>query len=382
MQKKFTRIHGWWGGLSPLTKKRSAVIILGPALIYFCLDLSKPAITYKVFLHDLETKDAVSAARALREIGVDFKIVDKGSAILIPENQDGDALHLHLAEQEALPQQNDQFDLSKIGGMSLSESGMKHAKRQAIQKRLAQTSRQYPQVDKATVFITGSKPSAFVRDTTPAKASVMLLLRGQLSKRQLNGIANMVASAEEGLAAEAVTISDQYGELRDGSDSESAEHRDRLDFIKSYEKYLTSKAMDFLRVLGPSCAQVKVNLELNFDEMVRKTKEIDNERRVRKELKHFQRSSDSSPVNGGIVGMDTNISIRIPLLRRALEGNASREERTETKWAYPERMIAAGERIESPPELIAQALEFWIEEHAKRSDEETVEAEAVVNSES
>ncbi len=338
MQKQLIRIHSWWDGLSPLTKKRAAVVLLGAALIYFSLDLFRPAISYKVFLHDLDTKDAVSAARALREVGVEFKIVDKGKAILISDDTDSDALHLQLAEQEALPHQNDLFDVSKVPGVLASETGMKHLKRQAVQERLAQTIRQYPQVQKATVFITGSRPSAF-RDTTPAKASVMLMLRGQLSKRQLNGIANLVAGAEEGLAAEAVTISDQYGELRGGADSRSAERGDRLEFKKAYEKYLASKAMNSLRVLGPSCAQVTVNLELDFNEMVRKTREINEEIRVRREETHFERSSDSSPVNGGIVGMDRSIAIRIPLLRRALDGQTSREERTETKWAYPERMV-------------------------------------------
>ncbi|MDP6505546.1 MAG: flagellar M-ring protein FliF C-terminal domain-containing protein, partial [Planctomycetota bacterium] len=280
-----------------------------------------------------------SAARALREVGVDFKIVDKGRAILISDGTDSDALHLQLAEQEALPHQNDLFDVSKVPGVSASETGMKDLKRQAVQERLAQTIRQYPQVQKATVFITGSRPRAFVGETAPAKASVMLMLRGQLSKRQLNGIANLVAGAEEGLAAEAVTISDQYGELRGGADSGSAERGDRLEFKKAYEKYLASKAMNSLRVLGPSCAQVTVNLDLDFNEMVRKTREINEEIRVRREEKHFERSSDSSPINGGIVGMDRSIAIRIPLLRRALDGQTSREERTETKWAYPERMV-------------------------------------------
>jgi len=57
MQKQLIRIHSWWDGLSPLTKKRAAVVLLGAALIYFSLDLFRPAISYKVFLHDLDTKE-------------------------------------------------------------------------------------------------------------------------------------------------------------------------------------------------------------------------------------------------------------------------------------------------------------------------------------
>jgi flagellar M-ring protein FliF len=84
--------------------------------------------------------------------------------------------------------------------------------RRALEGEIARTIGTLSEVSNARVHIAMGKEALF-GESRPAKASVVLKLRGQrtLAPSTITGISNLVAASVEGLRPEAVVILDSYG---------------------------------------------------------------------------------------------------------------------------------------------------------------------------
>jgi flagellar M-ring protein FliF len=140
--------------------------------------------------------------------------------------------------------------------------------RRALEGELGRTIGTLNTVSTARVHISLGKETLFGDGSRPAKASVVLKLRGtrDLPASSVEGIRNLVASSVESLQADAVTIMDSYGrplarptaddELVPGSMAQTERQRNR-------EREIGMQVVSLLEpVLGPDRVRVNVALKM------------------------------------------------------------------------------------------------------------------------
>ena len=142
--------------------------------------------------------------------------------------------------------------------------------RRALEGEIARTITTLAEVRGARVHISMERKAVFGRTETPAKASVVLKLRGSgpMSALSVQGISNLVSAGVEGLQPEAVVIVDSYGRALNGTgnaESEGlpgvyAERRDRL------ERDLTGRVVSLLEpVVGTGRVRANVAVSLQSE---------------------------------------------------------------------------------------------------------------------
>ena len=104
------------------------------------------------------------------------------------------------------------FDKTNLGMTDFAE----HVNyRRALEGELERSVMALNEVEQARVHISFPQESVFQEARQPAKASVLLRLRGgvQLPETAIPAITHLIASAVEGLAPEAVSVLDMRGNL-------------------------------------------------------------------------------------------------------------------------------------------------------------------------
>ena len=162
----------------------------------------------------LSPEDASAIVQKLRESGVDYKVSDNGSALLVPEARVPE-LRLEMAGL-GLPKTGrigfEIFDKTNFGMTDFAE----HVNyRRAVEGELERSVMALNEVQQARVHVTLPKESVFTESREPAKASVLVGLRAgtRLSAQNVQAITNLVSSAVEGLTPELVSIVDMNGNL-------------------------------------------------------------------------------------------------------------------------------------------------------------------------
>jgi len=254
---------------------------------------------FEFLFSDLEPADMDRIVQLAKEDGVPYRLANNGSAILVPSAR---KYELRMkAYGKGLVQGAPGLD--KLGENAWTDSPddrlMKH--RALMQGELVKTITSLDQVIWANVQIAKPKESPFIRETRPVTAAITLRLRpgSQLSRQQIMGIQNLVAAAIEGLDPQNVTIIDSSGAMltrpagKDGAgvDGTLAEHR------RSVEEGLMKKAQAMLdRVLGPDRALVAITAEIETQEVVQETNEIDPDSKVT--VHESVKNKSSGPAGG------------------------------------------------------------------------------------
>jgi flagellar M-ring protein FliF len=199
-------------------------------------------------------EDAAAVVQKLRESGVEYRLSENGSAVMVPSAKLAES-RLALA-QAGLPKTGrigfELFDKSNFGTTEFVE----HINFQrALEGELERSVMSLAEVDQARVHLTLPKESVFLDQQQPAKASVMVKLKpgAQLSSHNVLAVTNLVASAVEGLSPDAVAVVDMDGTLlsrprkaaADGSEVTS----EALEIRQQIEKALVAKISQTLEPL-------------------------------------------------------------------------------------------------------------------------------------
>jgi len=162
----------------------------------------------------MAAEDAASVVQKLREGGVEYRLSENGTAVLVPSNKLAES-RLSLAAA-GLPKTGrigfELFDKSSFGSTDFVE----HINyKRALEGELERSMMSLAEVEEARVHLTLPKDSVFLEQQQPAKASVVLKLRpgAQVSTQNVAAMTNLVASAVEGLAPESVSVVDMNGNL-------------------------------------------------------------------------------------------------------------------------------------------------------------------------
>ncbi|KXS39144.1 MAG: flagellar M-ring protein FliF [Halomonadaceae bacterium T82-2] len=223
--------------------------------------------TYRVLYSNLTNADGGRIVGELDKRGVPYRFSDGSGAIMVPADQ-VHLLRLQLAEQGLPKGGNVGFELMDNQAFGISQFAEHVNYQRSLEGELAQSIQELGPVSAARVHLSLAKPSVFVREREPAKASVVLTLEpGRvLGEGQVNAIVHMVSSSVSDLAPDAVTVVDQDGRLLSRSDGDaSGLDGTQLDYIQKVEQNYRQRIERILTpILGADNVRAQVSAEIDF----------------------------------------------------------------------------------------------------------------------
>ncbi|QMT60069.1 flagellar basal-body MS-ring/collar protein FliF [Legionella sp. PC997] len=242
----------------------AASIAIGLAVVLWSRDPN-----YVPLYTQMNARDAAEIVSALERNGVDFKIDNNNSMILVAADNLQSA-RLKLA-MEGLPRDPvGSEELFSNANAFNSSQFMENARyKQALEAELARTISKFNDIKSARVHLAIPRESAFVRDAHEPSASVFLDVYSglELKKHTIAAIVNLVASSIPNLSASRVTVVDQDGQLLNegGGQTFFTETERFLDYRQNLEHQYAQKIQDILTpILGYGRVRAKVSADIDF----------------------------------------------------------------------------------------------------------------------
>ncbi len=281
----------------------------------------------------LASEDAGAVVQKLKEGGVDFRLTEGGSTVLVPSAKVAE-MRLDMAAA-GLPKSGrigfELFDKTNFGATEFVE----HINyRRALEGELERTVMSLAEVEQARVHVTFPKESVYLESRQPAKASVVVHLRpgATLLPQNVVAIEHLVASAVEGLTPEAVSVLDVRGNLlsrvRAAAAPDGGESSDRLlEIRQGIERDLVAKINSTLDpLLGENKFRAGASVDCDFSSGEQSEELYDPNRSV---VVTSQKSEDTStPGSGtaGVPGTASNLPRPAPRPTTALAGTSRKTE--------------------------------------------------------
>ena len=264
---------------------------------------------YVLLFSDMDAESAGQVVTRLKSLKVPYQMDDGGRGIRVPSGR-VDELRLELATN-GLPASGrvgfEIFDRTAFGATEFLEQVNY---RRALEGEIARTIATLAEVSSARVHIAMGKEAVF-GEPRPAKASVVLKLRGQrsLSAGTISGITNLVAASVEGLGADAVVILDSFGRplaRPNGDHADDPLGAAHLERQARMEREMAARVTALLEpVVGADRVRVNVAIKLNPQ-----TKEETEERwDPNAVIRSRQMTADgpgAATAGGGIAGARSN----------------------------------------------------------------------------
>jgi len=261
----------------------------------------------------LAPEDAGAVVQKLKETGTEFRLSESGSTVLAPSARLAE-LRLQLAAS-GLPKSGRMgFELFDKTSFGMTDFAERVNYRRALEGELERSIVSLAEMERARVHLTFPKESVYLEARQPAKASVVLGLRpgAQLSSQNVMAVCNLLASAVEGLAPEAVSVVDTRGNLLNrphksggGDGLEGSEAN--LEYREMVEKSLLAKIQSTLEpLLGADRFRASVSAECDFSSGEQSEESFDPARSV---MVSSQKSEDIAPaaLSGGVPGTASNL---------------------------------------------------------------------------
>jgi flagellar M-ring protein FliF len=222
--------------------------------------------TFSVLYATLADEEAAAVTRSLSTAGIEYRMEAGSGGISVPAERLSEARML-LAEQGTL-QSGGFANLGKEGGFGVS-AFMEGARYQhALETELAKTIASLQQVAAARVHIAAGRNSSFIRDRTPARASVFLQLKAgrKLSSEQVTAIVNLVGSSVSDIDPEQVTVVDQTGRLLSSPQGrgEFALRDQQVEFARQMEEMYSQRVEALIAPLV-GAGRVRAEVSAQFD---------------------------------------------------------------------------------------------------------------------
>lgn len=246
-----------------------ALLIAGAAAIALlaALLMWASAPSYRVLYSNLSEADGGRIIAELDKRGVPYQLGPGGGAVLVPGDRVYD-LRLRLAEQGLPEAGNVGFEIMDKQAFGISQFAERINFQRGLEGELASSIEALRPVARARVHLAMAKPSVFIREREPAKASVVLTLQPgrALGQGQVNAIVHLVSSSVPELASDAVTVVDQDGRLlsrvaggADGLDGS------QLDYVRQVEQRYRQRVESILApILGSANVHAQVTAEIDF----------------------------------------------------------------------------------------------------------------------
>ena len=276
---------------------------------------SQMGVDYEPLYTRLSVDDAAAITEKLDAAKIKYKLEDEGSTILVPAAQKY-RVRLMLAG-EGLPRGVAGLELFQKPQFGETETDKRIKYLTGLQGELIRTIETLDKIETARVHLVIPEPSLYASQEQPPTASVMVKVKAgyEMTKKELQGIINLVANSVEGLKTENVAVIDQHSNLL-SADLPGAEGLNTVEMsaqqlvIKRQferEKQLAIQSM-LDAILGSGKSLVRVNAELNFDEVEQFEQNWDPDKRVVLSRHTLEESSSSTiPGTNPPVGTESNI---------------------------------------------------------------------------
>ncbi|NSW82406.1 MAG: flagellar M-ring protein FliF [Syntrophothermus sp.] len=340
---------------------------------------SQTAKNYEPLYSGLSVEDAAAITKKLDELKISYRLSDEGSTILVPSEQKYQ-VRLQLAG-EGLPKGTAGFELFQSTSFGETETDKRVKYLTALQGELVRTIESLDKIESARVHLVLPEPRLYVDQEAPATASVVLKVKigEELTNREISGIVHLVANSVEKLKPENVVVVDQYGNLL-SADIPSADSMasaelsvQQMAVKRQLEREKQQAVQSMLdATLGPGKSVVRVNAELNFDEVEQYSQDFDPEQRVVVSKHTVEESSTSSNTGAAASpGVDTNVPTY-----QGTEGqgtSSSTSEKTEQTVNYEGDKVETKTKV-APGAIKRMTVAVLVDEGFESKREEIVEA--------
>lgn len=282
----------------------AAAVALGVAVV-----LWSRGPNYGLLYAGLDQKDASAIAQELQATHAHYKLGADGTSIMAPM-ADLAALRLQLAAR-GLPQGSAAMNASEAANspFGMSDLAERTRNQERLEADLSATIAGLQSIRAARVHLALPKPSAFIRDSRPASASVLVsLYQGRkLDAGQVAAIVHLVAASVPELDAREVSVVDQQGQLLT-PDPNSADAIDdsRLRITTRMENTYAQRIEDILTPLvGQGRVRAQVYADVDFSQSEKATETFNPDKPA---LRSEQVSSEhrTGGADGGVPGALSN----------------------------------------------------------------------------
>ena len=200
-----------WASMSAW-RKAAFLLLLTVALVVILFIIALTGPKYEVLFSNLTPEDAGEISQRLTEMNISFELSDRGTTILVPEN---DVYRVRNSlVTEGLPRGGvvdfGIFDETRLG---TTEFDQRVQYRRALQGELTRTISAMSGLQNVWVQISMPEQSIYTAREEKASASILLQRTRELSNSQIKGIVHLVANSVEGLEPDQVTVVDTDGEV-------------------------------------------------------------------------------------------------------------------------------------------------------------------------
>ena len=275
-------IQSWWGEASQGQRLGvmggGGVIALVLIIGLFSLGGNDDEWTDDILYTGLDYTEAAEVTRRLTELGVQYRLMEDASTIVVPKERSRE-LRLQMAG-EGFPRSGRMgykiFDESQL---AMTDFLQKVNLRRALQEELEKTLLGVQGVKDVRVHLVIPEPSLFTEEENPVTSSVHLTLESRigLKDQQINAIAHLISSSVEGLAVDNVVIVDANGNmLSEDKDPLTKVANRQFEQKQQVEKALEKKVQSLMdEVIGPNSSRVRISVDLNFSQETTQTSTVD-----------------------------------------------------------------------------------------------------------
>ena len=246
--------------------------VIAVSLGYFMLVVASTK--YDVLFSNMTPEDSGAIVAKLKEKKAEYKIT--GNSILVPK-ENVDSLRMELMSEVNIKEGSNGFELFDNGKMAPTDKETKVMYQRALAGEIERAIKSFPEIEGAKVNLVLPENTAFVRETEPASASVVIKLKAgtKLDNSQVKAIVSLLTGAVQNLPKENVSIvSDKFLLLTEGLYDEEKDtltgSTDKQQLLKAQiEKNLEAKIMKVLEPIYKNGVRVSVNTDLDFDALQR-----------------------------------------------------------------------------------------------------------------
>lgn len=273
VRSKLVKLKESWNEVS-LKKKITGIVLLASIVLFVYLYfnfINKP--NYTTLFANLEFEDAGNIANDLEIKGIDYKLEENGTKILIDEKM-VDEYRIELAMDGNMPENSKGFEIFDDTGLMVTEEDRKIMYQRALAGELQRSIMSMDSINSAKVNLVMSEKSIFESEEKPASASIVVDLKAnqKSDESMIRGIAALVSGAVGNLPDENIKIIDSKGNLLSEILSKDS-NLNTLDVVsqhqevkKDFEKEIQNNLNEILgSAFGPDKIKVSVFADLDFD---------------------------------------------------------------------------------------------------------------------
>ncbi|MDD3051491.1 MAG: flagellar basal-body MS-ring/collar protein FliF [Candidatus Cloacimonetes bacterium] len=345
----------------------ASLLIMTISTLFWLLSWSSQE-EYGLLFGNMDAKEAQKAIDKLDELSIKYKLENGGRSISIPE-KDVYRTRIALTSEGIGSSAGVGFELFDKSTLGMTEFIQNINLQRAMEGELRRTIEAIEGIDYARIHLVFPEDKLFKEDQIEASASIMLVVKNKLKEKQIQGIANFVASAVEGLTQENVSIIDQQGNVLTDNydDSLSGLSNHQLKLQHQVEQTLTNKVQAMLnQTYGARNSVVTVSAELNFENVQTTLEKFDPQSKVvrSEEIETSSSTNETDDISSSDEHLITNYEI-----------NKTVQQITNQVGNIKRLTVSV---IVNYKKEITNTAEGIVENYIPRSDEEIGQIEATV----